>query len=359
MKSETAVAGSELAGRAGALPEEPGAGETKAAVPSPSPSSASPPSPVHLPPPPPDSSPDWPSSPHLPSAASPGSAPSPESRPAPPESSLCPSCGEALVGEFCHGCGEKGAGSRDLSLRHFASDAAQEFTSVEHSKLFRTLYALLFRPGLLTSEWAAGRRRPYLKPLNLLFGVLALNFFALSLYRSPTTYSAAYLLANDDKGVLAKAMDKWATKRGLSGDAFVERVNEKWRGYAGLPPLQIFNAFLFALLLAAVHFFSKRYFVEHLVFSLHFLSFSLLSSTLLWPVYFVGGVDHKTRDLALSLLKVVLDAVYLFVALRVFYERAAFKNVLRSVVLLAGYFAIYFISYLVTLIAAFVAAAKY
>jgi hypothetical protein len=294
-------------------------------------------------------------------AAPPPPAGPPESPPSPPPEAAapCPSCLETLVGEFCHRCGEQGRGSRDLSLRHFARDAAQEFTSVEHSKLFRTLAALLSKPGFLTSEWAAGRRRPYLKPLNLLLVVLALNFFALSVYRSPTTYSAAYLLANDEQGVLAKVLDKWAAKKGLSGAAFVERVNEKWRGYAGLPPLQVFNAFLFALLLAGVHFFSKRFFVEHLVFSLHFLSFSLLVSVLLWPAYFVPGVEQKALGFALSALKALLDAVYLFVALRVFYERAAVKNLLRSVVLLAGYFAIYFVTYVATLIAAFVVAAKY
>jgi hypothetical protein len=45
--------------------------------------------------------------------------------------------------------------------------------------------------------------------------------------------------------------------------------------------------------------------------------------------------------------------------LRGFYERAAVKNLLRTVVLLVGYFAIYFVTYLATLIAAFVVAAKY
>jgi hypothetical protein len=292
-----------------------------------------------------------------------GSPPPPESPPSPESQATseapCASCLEPLVGEFCHRCGEKSKAGRDLSLRHFAGEAAQEFTSVEHSKLFRTLRALLLRPGFLTAEWVAGRRRPYLKPLNLLLLVLTLNFFALSIHRSPTTYSAAYLASNDDKGVLAQAMDKWARKKGLSGEAFVETVNEKWRGYNGLPPLQVFNAFLFALLLALVYLFSKRYFVEHLVFSLHFLSFSLLTSVLLWPVYFVGGVEPKTRDMLLSLFKMLLDSVYLFFALRHFYERAAVKNLLRSVVLLAGYFAIYFVTYVATLIAAFVVVAKY
>ncbi len=331
MKSETAIAESELAARAEARATESAAGE------------------AHT-----DGSPSSP-----PSSSSPPSLSSPESPSSTPSESSCPGCGEALAGEFCHRCGEQQAASRDLSLRHFVKDAAQELTSVEHSKLWRTLSALLFKPGFLTAEWVAGRRRQYLKPLNLLLLVLTLNFFALSIHRSPTSYSAAYLAANDDKGVLAQAMDKWARRKGLSGEVFVETVNEKWRGYNGLPPLQVFNAFLFALLLALVYFFSKRYFVEHLVFSLHFLSFSLLTSLLLWPVYFVGGVEPKTRDMLLSLFKMLLDAVYLFFALRGFYERAAVKNLLRSVVLLAGYFAIYFVTYVATLIAAFVIVAKY
>jgi hypothetical protein len=276
-----------------------------------------------------------------------------------PQESSCVSCEGTLFGDFCHQCGEKSKGSRDLSVRHFVGEATQEFTSVEHSKLIRTLRALLFRPGFLTSEWAAGRRWPYLKPLNLCLGVLALNLFLLSLHRPPTTYSMAFLLANDNKGVLGQLVDKWSAKKGISRETLVERINEKWRGYGGMPPLQVFNAFVFALLLACVHLFSKRYFVEHLVFSLHFVSFSLFVSALLWPAYFVEGFDPKKRDMALSAFKILLDAVYLFVALRVFYERATFKNLLRSVVLLTGYFVIYFVTYIGTLIVALVVAAKY
>jgi hypothetical protein len=99
----------------------------------------------------------------------------------------CPSCGEALVGDFCHRCGEKRAGARDLTLRRFAADAAQEFTSLEHSKVFRTLGALLFRPGFLSLEWAAGRRNGYLKPLNLCLLILTLQVFVYST-KEVTTY---------------------------------------------------------------------------------------------------------------------------------------------------------------------------
>src|SRR5438067_10513117 len=102
--------------------------------------------------------------------------------------SSCPNCGEALVGDYCHRCGEKHLEGRDLSVRHFLHEAAQELTSVEHSKLFHTLLALLVRPGLLTNEWIAGRRKRYLKPLNLCLGVFAVSLFAYSVYRPVSMY---------------------------------------------------------------------------------------------------------------------------------------------------------------------------
>src|SRR5256714_6353162 len=107
----------------------------------------------------------------------------------------CPNCGEALVGDYCHRCGENHLESRDLSVRHFLDEAAQELTSVEHSKLFHTLLALLVRPGLLTNEWIAGRRRRYLKPLNLFLGVFAVSLFAYSVYRPVSMYDLRNFVA--------------------------------------------------------------------------------------------------------------------------------------------------------------------
>ena len=106
----------------------------------------------------------------------------------------CPSCGASLVGDYCHACGEKRAGARDLTLRHFLRETAQELTSLEHSKLLRTLRALLFRPGLLSAEWVAGRRNLYLKPLNLYLAVFALSLFAFSVYEPLSVYNLQMLV---------------------------------------------------------------------------------------------------------------------------------------------------------------------
>src|SRR5690349_14523356 len=122
----------------------------------------------------------------------------------------CPSCGGGLVGDYCHACGEKRAGARDLTLGHFLREAVQELTSLEHSKLLRTLRALLFRPGLLSAEWVEGRRNLYVKPLNLYLAVFALSLFAFSVYAPLSMYNLQTVIEQDATGRIARWMAELA-----------------------------------------------------------------------------------------------------------------------------------------------------
>jgi Protein of unknown function (DUF3667) len=61
------------------------------------------------------------------------------------------------------------------SLPHFMRVAAEDLTHAD-SRLWRTLAALLFRPGHLTREFLAGRRASYLPPVRL-YLVLSVAFF--------------------------------------------------------------------------------------------------------------------------------------------------------------------------------------
>ena len=44
--------------------------------------------------------------------------------------------------------------------------ALEEFTDLEHSKLFRTLFSLIGRPGFLTQEYLRGRKKAYVGPVR-------------------------------------------------------------------------------------------------------------------------------------------------------------------------------------------------
>ena len=224
-------------------------------------------------------------------------------RPAPPEAPAaagCPECETALVGDYCHGCGEKRPEARDLTVRHFFTEAAHELTSVEHSKLFHTIRALLLRPGFLTNEWVAGRRRRYLKPLNLCLGILALSLFAYSVYKPVSTYDLETLLAQNGQPESLKPIERLAAKKKMDVSSLLDRLSDKWQHYMSLMPLLIVGAF--ALVLQLVFIFSRRFFVEHLVFSMHFVSFSTLTVVLLWPVYLFIGIKQGTVNYTIAAL---------------------------------------------------------
>jgi hypothetical protein len=266
--------------------------------------------------------------------------------------SSCPECGETLAGDFCHRCGEKRLESRDLSLRHFFDEAAQELMSVEHSKLFHTIWYLMFRPGFLTSEWMAGRRRRYLKPLNLCLGILALSLFAYSVYKPVAMYDIEKFVRQSKQEETIKLFDRFAAKKHMETEALYDRLNEKWQRFMSFSPLLFVGGF--ALVLQLVFIFSRRYFVEHLVFSMHYVSFSTMVLVLLWPVYFFIGIKPGGVNILIAVFKWLIDIVYMFFAVRAVYRLGSVRTLLASLLLVVGFFLSYMLVLMSSLVAAIV-----
>jgi hypothetical protein len=91
---------------------------------------------------------------------------------------LCANCQTPLHGKFCAKCGQNQRGMD----RFFLSLVAEAFDNIFSldSRTARTLLALLFKPGFLTSEYFAGRRARYIQPLRLYFIASLLFFLFLS-----------------------------------------------------------------------------------------------------------------------------------------------------------------------------------
>ncbi|MEP7181230.1 MAG: DUF3667 domain-containing protein [Betaproteobacteria bacterium] len=105
----------------------------------------------------------------------------------------CRNCGAAVTGAFCPSCGQE----TRLALpnaRQFLREAAGRYVALD-GRLWRTLFGLLFRPGFLTREYFAGRRRRYVRPARL-FLVLSLALFALLRF----TGDLPVLVAGDTPG---------------------------------------------------------------------------------------------------------------------------------------------------------------
>jgi len=197
-------------------------------------------------------------------------------------------------------------GQKDEPLKRSLKDLALEFFQhpLIDAKLWRTLPHLL-RPGALTEEYLSGRRTRYVRPLKLYLTVSVL-FFALFSLRVPAAEAFKVEVDPDPvPGAVAQPEKahwhfpiRWLDERfessthrleGPGGAAARQALSLR---IAGLVPKMVFvllplSAVLFKL------FWWKRYFIEHLVFTLHLHSFVFaaglltLLSTALLPVFFL------------------------------------------------------------------------
>ncbi len=86
---------------------------------------------------------------------------------------ICLNCGTALVGDYCHACGQAGRVHRTLSsIGHDLVHGVFHF----EGKIWRTLPMLLWRPGDLTRRYVAGERARFVSPMALFLFVVFLMF---------------------------------------------------------------------------------------------------------------------------------------------------------------------------------------
>lgn len=261
------------------------------------------------------------------------------------QAATCPECGIELQGKYCHKCGEQRPDHHDLQLKHFLQHALHELTHLD-SKIFRTAKALVLEPGFLTTEYLAGRKQRYFLPFRLFLVIFALNLF---LYTRPgiATYDIRFVAKTDKQGLVQKRLEHAAAKRQITVDALSDRINTHWEKDLSL--LQFGDVFFFAALAAIVFHNRRRYFVEHLIFSLHTLSFVFLLSTVSWLYYAVAGLRSTFLVLGLS------SIVYLFYlrkAVGKVYDANKWRAWVKSLILVAGLVAIRIFFVMVTFVIA-------
>lgn len=265
----------------------------------------------------------------------------------------CDNCGAVLAGKYCHECGAPNVVGRDLSLRHFLGEAAEEVTSLDHSKFLRTLGALVLRPGLLTREYFSARRVRYIKPVTLCLSILALHLFAYSYSNSVTMFdigktaakSADFAkrhgLPNGDR--LSTDIARAAARQNAPLRTVEDRINDRWA--RNISFLQIPIILLFAGVLQLAYIRAKRYALEHWIFSMHFISFQALVLVAMWPLYYIYGTDLTATGAFLSVTNTLIPVAYLFVAVRAFYGDTLKKALVRAPLLYVGYFVCYTLVY--------------
>ncbi len=122
--------------------------------------------------------------------------------PAPVTVPACRNCGAAAPGRYCPSCGQETALALPAAGA-FLREAAGRYVALD-GRLARTLYHLPFKPGFLTREYLAGRRKRYIRPARL-FLVLALALFAVLRLASEVQPGAAIVFDDGGEPVGANA----------------------------------------------------------------------------------------------------------------------------------------------------------
>jgi hypothetical protein len=154
---------------------------------------------------------------------------------------LCKNCDTPIEAKFCPQCGQKDI-ELERPLTELLGEAVRESFDID-GRVARTLWTLIRRPGVLTSEFLVGHRSLYSPPFRL-YLVVSVLFFLLA------TWAAG-------QGILL--IGGQTPEAGAVGHA---------RLYADyVPRLMFFLLPVFALLLKVA--FRKRLYFDHLIHCLH------------------------------------------------------------------------------------------
>lgn len=292
----------------------------------------------------------------------------------------CLNCGAYLRGQYCAVCGQR-ARSRLISLWELVSDAFGDLFEID-SRLWQTLIPLLIRPGRLTYDYLQGRRARFMPPFRM-YLVLSLVFFVVAFFdpredlgllfeaepvpdaalapeagADPAVEGFSFNFNNgnadaaDDCNVDASDIEelpRWLQRRMTverlqqfceraqidGGRAFVDRLADN------IPTALIVLLPFMALVLKALYPLSRRYYVEHLLFFVHFHAFFFLVLSLqilLVRLSSLVGIPEAVPTLLVVFASLYIP-VYLFMAMRYVYGQSRFVTFLKYIVLLVAYIA--------------------
>lgn len=258
--------------------------------------------------------------------------------------SRCPACGRAIEENYCARCGELRPEKRDYSVRHFFGQAIETFTSVD-TRLSRTVSTLVRTPGKLTADFMSGLRHPFVQPLQL-FLLTNVVFFLMNSVTGYNTFTTPLFthLYRLPYSSLARAVAlPYVAGRDIPLSEYAQRFDDAAALQAR--SLIIIMVPIFSMFVVAAYRRARRYYVEHLVFSLHLYAFLLLTLSVLQLVSILTvsalrGAGYRPSagsiDATLTFILVVVIGIYLYRALRRLYDEGRLVVLMKSAVLIVA-----------------------
>ena len=295
----------------------------------------------------------------------------------------CLNCGQALDGNFCSQCGQKGT-DLNVPFRHLLGDLLSEVIAFD-SRLLRTLVPFLTRPGQLTVEYNAGRRVHYVPPIRFYVFIsfvvfLTAAFTDLSMVRvhdsseDSSRVITGFEVTTSDESDESDASDpvqpsvpeeedpgadppaaaetsdpplsaSYWEKFGRTIEQNPKLLNERFT--ARFAQVLFFYVPIFALLLKLFYRRHDVLFIGHLTFSAYYHAFVFF---VIWMFVLIAvfGVSSATRDNLQGVVGLI-TAVYLFLSLRRVYGESRVRTLFKMVSMFFIYMVLLSVGMAVTL----------
>lgn len=260
-----------------------------------------------------------------------------------PVGTPCPNCETPLQGPWCHACGQKGE-EFHRSIGHLIAEAFEGLTHFD-GRFWVTMPDLVRRPGRLTRAYLDGRRAPQIPPFRLFLVVLLIVFFtgglggtgakvahpvegekvltAPGMQLDVKTSPGDPLEVDTGQGGFDRWMEEHARAAMENPEAFGHSLHT-WGHRLAILALPI------AALLLGLLFVTRKafYLFDHLIFSMHSLSFQGL---LLSASFLINLAPGSLGDVLLLAMP-----AHLFVHMRGTYGTGVLGTLWRMAFLFAG-----------------------
>jgi len=278
----------------------------------------------------------------------------------------CANCHAPLAGRYCAVCGQKRFEPADRRFGHLFGEFVHGLTDLD-GRVWRSLLALPFRPGLLSLDYNEGRRARWLSPVTLFFAINVIYFisplhgdYAMQFSRHVPPRIA---VAAADPGADTRDYARNEPFYGPATEAWVDREatrldpDSHGDGYRTLrgrydaraddvsKALVILHLPFVALALALLFVDRRQYYAEHFVVTLHYFTFALIMVTTLVHVdtvlrqhsaWFAATVPISTLDWAARFLY----ALYAVLMLRRAYHTGWPRAIVSGAALIAAMIAV-------------------
>jgi len=243
---------------------------------------------------------------------------------------ICKSCGNSFQGNYCNECGEKVLKPADRSFKTFLSNMLIAITFAD-SKMIKTLWLVLSKPGFVSKEFAEGRRVNYLKPISLFFVLNLIYFFfpLIQLFSASLNTQLLSPLREYFQTVVAHKV----VSMGMTVPSFSLIYNLKTTGFAKL--MVMVFVVIASLPLNILYLKRNRFFTDHVGYMVELACFNLFVNAITLSILAFFGLGKYLSEEVLTVIFISTNLYFLLRSGNIFYQEKSWKLVLKSVLMIA------------------------